>query len=234
MTAASIQFPAAGGAVTKQQVVYRTLREAILRCELRPGVRLVIDDLARQFKVSIIPVREALRQLQTEGLVTSIAHVGGAVAPISVESVVEVFSVLEGLELAATRLAAERADADDIARLSELIEAMDRAITAGSPGLWADLNTEFHVAIAEIAGMPMLLDMLRRAFDHWERVRRFYFSDVLIHRTRVAQAEHHELLDRIRTRDLARLELTIRQHNQGALAAYTAYLDSPAIREQQR
>ena len=224
----------AEAAVTKQQVVYRTLRESILRCELRPGTRLVIDDLARQFQMSIIPVREALRQLQSDGLVLSVAHVGGTVAPISFDSVVEVFTVLEGLEVAATRAAAERAKEEDIAALGELVSAMDKAIEAGSPGLWADLNTRFHLAIAEIARMPMLHAMLRRAFDHWERVRRHYFSDVLIHRTRVAQSEHHQLLDQIRERDLLRLEQTIRQHNRGALAAYTAYLDSPMRHEQRR
>ena len=71
------------GHLTKQQFVYTTLRESIIRCELSPGTRLVIDDLARQFKVSIIPVREALRLLQSEGLVLSVAHVGATVAPIS-------------------------------------------------------------------------------------------------------------------------------------------------------
>jgi DNA-binding GntR family transcriptional regulator len=214
-------------AVTKQQIVYRTLREAILRCELRPGARLVIDDIARQHHVSIIPVREALRQLQAEGLVLTIAHVGGTVAPISFDSVVEVFTVLEGLEAAATRAAAERAGPDDVAELARLVEDMDAAIASGSPGRWAELNTEFHLAIGDVARMPMLRGMLRRAFDHWERVRRYYFSDVLIHRTHLAQAEHQQLLDQIRARDLVRLEQTIRQHNRGALAAYSAYLDSP-------
>jgi DNA-binding GntR family transcriptional regulator len=218
--------PAATAAahVTKQQAVYRTLRESILRCELRPGARLVIDEVARQLHMSIIPVREAIRQLQTEGLVLSVAHVGGTVAPISHDSVVEVFTVLEGLELVATRMATERMDAAQTALLADLLASMDRAIDAGSPGLWAELNTRFHLAIAEIAGMAMLQDMLRRAFDHWERVRRYYFSDVLIHRTRVAQAEHHALLRQMESRDFARVEQTIRQHNQGALASYLTYL----------
>lgn len=216
--------PARAAHVTKQQAVYRTLRESILRCELRPGARLVIDDLARQFHVSIIPVREALRQLQAEGLVLSVAHVGGTVAPMSHASVVEVFAVLEGLETVATRAAAQRLTAADLTALSDLVAAMDRALEAGSPGLWAELNTRFHLAIAAIAGMPMLEDMLRRAFDRWERVRRYYFSDVLIHRTRIAQAEHHELLRQMEARDLARVERTIRQHNQSALASYLACL----------
>lgn len=223
--------------VTKQQAVYRMLRESILRCELRPGARLVIDELARQFQMSIIPVREALRQLQAEGLVLSVAHVGGTVAPISHDSVVEVFTVLEGLEAVATRAAAERIDVEQIAALAELVASMDRAIDADSPAVWAEINTRFHLAIAEIAGMPMLLEMLQRAFDRWERVRRFYFSDVLIHRTRVAQAEHHELLRQMQARDFVGLERTIREHNQAALGSYLAYLatdEPPRIRESLR
>lgn len=231
MTVHSIR-PGAGRTahVTKQQAVYGTLRESILRCELRPGARLVIDDLARQFQVSIIPVREAIRQLQAEGLVISVAHVGGTVAPISHDSVVEVFTVLEGLELVATRAAAERLTAADLAALADLVATMDRALEAGSPGLWAELNTRFHLAVAGVAGMPMLQEMLQRAFDRWERVRRYYFSDVLIHRTRIAQAEHHALLRLMEARDLAHLERTIRQHNHGALAAYLAYLTAEAPR----
>ena len=61
---------------TKQEFVYRTLRDAILRCELQPGERLVIDDLARRLNVSIIPVREALQLLQAESLVQVVPHVG--------------------------------------------------------------------------------------------------------------------------------------------------------------
>jgi DNA-binding GntR family transcriptional regulator len=220
---------AAAAHVTKQQAVYRMLRESILRCELRPGARLVIDELARQFQMSIIPVREALRQLQAEGLVLSVAHVGGTVAPISHDSVVEVFTVLEGLEVVATRAAAGRLDAAHIATLAGLVASMDDAIAADSPGIWAEINTRFHLAIAEIAAMPMLLDMLQRAFDRWERVRRYYFSDVLIHRTRIAQAEHHELLRQMQARDLIGLERTIREHNQAALASYLTYLASDSV-----
>lgn len=219
-------LPAAPAPVTKQQLVYRTLREAILRCELRPGSRLVIDDLAQRFQMSIIPVREALRLLEAEGLVNTIAHVGGTVAPISHDSVVEVFTILEGLELVATRVAAERATDQDIASLCRLIGEMDRAIESGSPGLWAELNTRFHLAIARIAGLPMLQEMLQRAFDRWDRVRRYYFSDVLVHRTRKAQAEHRVLVEQIRARDLAALEQTVREHNRAALIAYTARLDA--------
>ena len=213
------------GHLTKQQFVYTTLRESIIRCELSPGTRLVIDDLARQFKVSIIPVREALRLLQSEGLVLSVAHVGATVAPISRASVVEVFTLLEGLEVVAARVAAERATAADFENLAGFVAEMDRALEAGSPLHWADINTRFHLAISRLADMPLLHDMTQRVVDYWDRVRRFYFRDVLIHRTRLAQAEHRAMLVQMEARDIPALEQTVRDHNRGALAAYMAHLE---------
>ena len=199
------------GHLTKQQFVYTTLRESIIRCELSPGTRLVIDDLARQFKVSIIPVREALRLLQSEGLVLSVAHVGATVAPISRASVVEVFTLLEGLEVVAARVAAERATAADFENLAGFVAEMDRALEAGSPLHWADINTRFHLAISRLADMPLLQDMTHRV--------------VLIHRTRLAQAEHRAMLVQMESRDIPALEQTVREHNRGALAAYMAHLE---------
>lgn len=211
---------------TKQQFVYRTLRAAIIRCELPPGERLVIDELARRFELSIIPVREALRLLQSEGLVTNVPHVGVTVAPVSRESILEVFTVLEGLELVATRAAAERASERDLAGLAEIVAQMDSALGSAAYEQWAELNTRFHLAISELAAMPMLQEMMQRTLDRWDRIRRYYFKGVLVHRADQAQAEHHDLLAQIEARDLPRLEQTIRQHNQGAFASYTAYLDA--------
>ena len=185
----------------------------------------MIDEPARQLEVSAIPVREALQLLQSEGLVQSVPHVGATVATISHESIREVFTVLEGLEIVATRGAAERAQPEDIEALTGIVEGMDRALAEGVHEQWADLNTRFHLTISRLSAMPMLQEMLARALDHWDRVRRYYFSGVLVHRAEQAQEEHHALLAAIKTRDLARLEDTIRQHNRGALAAYTAYLE---------
>jgi DNA-binding GntR family transcriptional regulator len=214
--------------LTKQQYAYDTLRAAILNGELAPGRRLVIDDLASRFSISIIPVREALRLLQSEGLVVSVAHVGATVAAISRESVAEVFTLLEGLEVVAARTAARRANVAELDRLAAIVSAMDAALDAERPQRWAELNTRFHLAIGALAAMPMLQQMLQRAFDHWGRVRRFYFNGVLVHRARRAQAEHHLMLDHLCSKDLTSLEAVVREHNQAALDAYTAYLDSAA------
>ena len=209
---------------TKQEFVYRTLRDAIVKCELGPDERLVIDDLARRLEVSSITVREALQLLQSEGLVVMVPHVGATVAPLSHESITEVFTVMEGLEIVATRAAAERATTDDLAALGEIVALMDRALAAGAHEQWAELNTRFHVAISSLTGMPMLQEMMERVLDRWDRVRRYFFAGVLVHRVDHAQDEHHALLEAMRGKEWARLEETIREHNRGALAAYASYL----------
>jgi DNA-binding GntR family transcriptional regulator len=211
---------------TKQQFVYETMREAIIKCEIPPGERLVIDDLARRLLVSIIPVREALRLLESEGLVLNVAHVGATVAPVSRESILEVFTVLEGLESVSTRAAAQRAQPDDFRELDALLAQMDDALTNSRLEGWAELNTKLHLTIARMAAMPMLERMLRRALDHWDRVRRHFFSDVTIHRADLAQRQHHDIIAQMKAQDLTALERSIRQHNQGALTSYTAYLES--------
>jgi DNA-binding GntR family transcriptional regulator len=177
LASASASSMSRAGHLTKQQFVYTTLRESIIRCELGPGTRLVIDELARQFKVSIIPVREALRLLQSEGLVLSVAHVGATVAPISRASVVEVFTLLEGLELVAARRrrTGDRRRFRHPGRVRRRDGSRPRSeLTAAL----AEINTRFHLAISRLADVPILHDMMQRAVDYWDRVRRFYFRDV--------------------------------------------------------
>jgi len=211
--------------LTKQEYVYQTLREAILKCELPPGERLVIDDLARQLQVSAIPVREALQLLLSEGLVVNVPHVGATVAPISRESILEVFTVMEGLEIVSSRVATERASDAEIEGLATIVGEMDKALGSGDHEAWAELNKKFHLTISGLTRLPMLQEMMERVFDRWERVRRFYFSGVLVHRAEQAQAEHHQLIDTMKSRDTAKLEGQVRHHNQGGLASYTSYLD---------
>ena len=224
-----LAVPKDGRHRTKQEFVYQTLRDAIVRCELAPDERLVIDDLARRLEVSSIPVREALQLLQSEGLVVTVPHVGTTVAPVSRESIAEVFTVLEGLEIVATRTAAQRATAADLEALGRTVERMDEALAVGAHEQWAELNTRFHAGIGRLTGMPMLEEMMERVLGRWDRIRRFFFTGVLVHRVDHAQQEHHALLDAMRGQDWPRLEETIREHNRGAMAAYTSYLDAQRV-----
>jgi DNA-binding GntR family transcriptional regulator len=210
--------------VTKQERVYRQLREAILHCELAPGARLVIDDLARQLQVSAIPVREALHLLKSEGLVVNVPHAGATVAPIEPESVHEVFTIMEGLEIVAAREAASRQRPGDAAALEGILATMDEALRDGAYEDWSALNSAFHLAISGMSGMPLLHEMTERILGRWDRIRRHYFEGVLVTRAETAQREHHELLAALKAADLPALETAVRQHNQGALRAYTEFI----------
>jgi len=209
---------------TKQEFAYRRLREAIMRCELAPGQRLVIDELARRLRVSAMPVREALHLLQSEGLVVNVPHVGATAAPIAPHAVHEVFTIMEGLEIVATREAASRLRPEDAAELQAMLGAMDEALGGGAYEKWSELNSRFHLAISAITGMPLLRDMTERVLGQWDRVRRHYFEGVLVPRADTAQREHHEIVAAMQARDLARLETIVRTHNRGALGDYSEFI----------
>jgi DNA-binding GntR family transcriptional regulator len=209
---------------TKQQFAYQVLRQAIMRCELPPGKRLIIDEIARQLGMSLIPVREALQLLQSEGLIDSVPHVGAVVAPISRSSVIDTFTVMEGIETVAMRTAAERMTADDLLLLSDLVDQLDAAVAEIDHQRWGDLNTDFHVGIARTTAMPLLLEVTGRAFSAWDRIRRFYFDGVLVRRIARSQQQHHAIVAALEGRDLPALEALARLHNQEALAAYLSYM----------
>jgi DNA-binding GntR family transcriptional regulator len=209
---------------TKQELVYQRLRDSIMSCDLAPGTRILIDDLARSLGVSAIPVREALNALRSEGLVVNVPHVGATVAPIPPESVREIFAIMEGLEIVATREAARRLDVDKAAELEATLRAMDDALASDAYGPWSEMNSDFHLAISSMTAMPLLFEMTERVLRRWDRMRRHFFEGVLVPRADTAQKEHHEILAAMREGDLARLETLVRQHNQGAMLDYDEFI----------
>lgn len=211
---------------TKSRLVYVTLRSAIMRCELEPGARLIIDEISETLGVSHIPVREALNQLQSEGLVIVVPHSGATVAPVSPGDVTEIFSIMEGLEIVATRVAAERASADELDGLAALLEPMDRAVANQEPEIWAELNIDFHRQIALITGMPLLTDMMNRVLDRWDRVRRYML--VLPGRMGEAQQQHHDIVRALARHDAFAAQALVTLHNREALGAYQSRLDTEA------
>ena len=209
---------------TKQEYVHQHLREAILRSDLAPGQRLVIDELARRLRVSAIPIREALQLLQSEGLVVSEPHVGATVAPISEASIDEAFAIMEGLETVAVRGVVPRLGEGALEEIRGFVERMDEAVAQQDHERWAELNAQFHRRIGELAGMPLLREMTERVLSRWERLRRYYFKGVLVHRVEQAQREHHALLEAFLAHDADAAERVIRDHNRAALASYKQYL----------
>ena len=209
---------------TKQEWVYSTLKDAIQSCALAPGARLTLDDLAEQLNVSRVPVREALLQLQVEGLVDMAPHAGAVVSSISLDSIHELFMILEELEVLAGRVAAEKASPEDLKNLEDMLTGMEEAIAEGDVERWSQLNTEFHGEISRLSGMPFLEQITEKALERWDRMRRCFLTEVLHKRTTRAQEEHRQVYAALKEGDIEAVEQSLRTHNRNALKAYLAYL----------
>jgi DNA-binding GntR family transcriptional regulator len=214
---------APSGFQTKQEVVYRALRERIMDGQLQPGQRLVIEDIANAYGVSPIPVREALHLLQAERLVEIKPHAGAAVAPISQGAINEIFVLMESLELAAVRLAVKHVTHEHLAILNGAIADMEEA--RGDYQRWAERNFAFHSAICAITEMPRVREMTVRVFTEWERMRRHFYRDVPPPDLDQAHKEHLIMVEALKKQDLERLERLTRAHNQGALKSYLRLAD---------
>ena len=211
-----------GSSRSKKELVSETLRQAILNGELLPGTRLVIDDLAKQLGVSPIPVREALQQLDADGYIVLEPYLGAKVAPIEAESVIEVFSLLETMEVVSSRTACQYMSEADFSVLEMILLKMDSLIN--EPELWSQENRHFHSFICEKSGTRLIGSLMSKVLDHWDRLHRYFLKDVFARRLRQAQREHWEILKSLRTRDPARTETVVRQHAQAAMAAYQKHL----------
>ena len=184
---------AAEESVTKQERVYRAVRERILSGAYGPGYRVVIDALAGEFGVSALPVREAIRRLEAEGLVIFRPNAGAHVAPADPGLFGEEMTVLAVLEGYATALAVPNLTKADIKRLSALTDEMVEAIERLDPLSFGKLNQEFHAVIYERCPNGALVDLLRDVARRLDAIRRTVFVQIP-YRGAASVAEHRRLI----------------------------------------
>jgi DNA-binding GntR family transcriptional regulator len=165
-------------ATSKQERVYQSVHQRILSGAYSPGYRLVIDSLAEELGVSALPVREAIRRLEAEGLVVYQPNAGPRVAPADPAQFVDSMTVLAVLEGYATALAAPHVTADDIRRLREINDAMLACINTLDALRFGELNQEFHMAIYERCPNPYLVEMLRETGRRLDVIRRTVFTRI--------------------------------------------------------
>lgn len=152
--------------------VYRHTRTAILMGEYPPGFSLRMSDLARINGVSAIPVREAMRRLEAERLVESIANKGVRVAQLSNSDLADAYQLRTILEAEAVRLAVPRLVGADRARAGELRDKMARDFAAGDVAAAHGAHRALHFIVYERAGSPWLVHIISTLWDHTERYRR--------------------------------------------------------------
>ena len=167
--------------ISLRETIYHVLRDDISYGMLSPGERLIEKDLAERFKASRSPIREAVRQLESEGLIEFERNKGITVSKLSVKQIDEIFALRSLLEGYAARLTAERAAKNDVTYLRDLQEKLKAAAKAHDSKSWLQNNTLFHDFFCEHAGnrtLALILDVLRR------RIYRYRFIIALMLRKR--------------------------------------------------
>jgi DNA-binding GntR family transcriptional regulator len=195
-----------------QTRVIEAVRKRIISGELEPGVSLSEIALAEAFGVSRTPVREALKQLQTEGLVEIRPRVGTFVTTPSRREINELFEMKALLEGAAARLLAQRGNVPELEGLHENLRATDRAVKAGDEERYADLVEEFHdliIAGADNAKLHAHYRMLMNQLAYQRLVRTSLSQPG---RPAKSGSEHHHVVELLEAKDGDAAERVMREH----------------------
>lgn len=194
--------------LTAHEFVRETLRGAILRGDLDGGVRLVQADVAQWLDVSTTPVREALRDLSTEGLLVLHNHRGASVRELDWEQMQEILLIRKQIERLAVTSGVERITDTELGRAEMLCELM---VEETDLGTWVDLNRRFHFVLHEAMRLPQLVDIIKRL----EQSASIFIAQAQRRNPdirRRANEDHIALLDAYRRRDSA-AALEIQAHH---------------------
>jgi len=212
---------ARGGNVTSQDLVLSAVRDGILSGVLEPGARLRQEELAELFGTSRIPVREALRALEYEGLVSSEPHRGFTVTALDADDVEEVYDLRILLESHALRLALPLLTDDDLADLGALYDQMT---SAEDPDQQLAAREQFYIRLYSVTGRPRLVGLIARLRQEVARALRW---PTLQH----APSLHEHFFEAVRDGDAERAVATLTNHYRRVALLIRRYLREAEARE---
>lgn len=222
MTETLAELSAAAPAGSKSQQAYQAVKARIVEGTYTPGYRLVLGSIAKDLGFSVVPVREAIRRLEAEGLVTFERNIGATVAGIDPTEYLYTMQTLSIVEGAATALSAPLIDAVAIARARAVNEQMRECLDHFDPVRFTQLNQEFHSVLFEHCPNPHILDLVHRGWNRLAALRSSTFRFVPGH-ARDSVVEHEALLTLIETgADADSIEKAARLHRSATLDAYLA------------
>lgn len=223
-------MPDAGPAVqSKSQQAYLVIKERITRHEYSPGCRLVLDRLASELDMSVVPVREAIRRLEAETLVTYEPNVGAHVSMVDdtqYRHSMEALSILEG---AATALSAPLMTQEDIRKARGVNAQMSQTLDHFDPHTFTALNHQFHSMLFTRCPNPRLLDLVKAEWGRLGHLRDSTFS--FVPGRACGSVQEHEQILRLIDGDAppAEIESAARQHRAATLAAYLDHKHPDAL-----
>lgn len=199
-----------------RDVVFNTLRQAILRGELKPGERLLEIQLANKLGVSRTPIREAIRKLELENLVIMIPRKGAVVAEITEKSLRDVLEVRRALEELAVRLACEKMTDSDIKELIEAAKGFETALKTKDVTIYAEADVKFH-------------DIIYRATDNQRLIQLLYNLREQMYRYRVEYLKREDSHEILLTEHQHIIEMIIERDVESAAKAVCAHIDNQVI-----
>jgi DNA-binding GntR family transcriptional regulator len=208
---------------SKSEAAYIWIRERIANHAFGPGYRLVLGAIADELGMSVVPVREAIRRLEAEGLVTFERNVGARVTLVDESEYVHTMQTLGLVEGSATALSAPLLLEDDLERADEINSRMRHLLDHFDAHAFTALNRDFHSVLFEPCPNPHLLDLVHRGWSRLSGIRDSTFAFVP-GRAQHSVDEHVEILNLIRTgADPLEIELAARNHR---LRTMDAFLDA--------
>lgn len=193
-----------------RDVVFHTLRQAILKGELKPGERLMEIKLANQLGVSRTPIREAIRMLELEGLVIMVPRKGAQVAKITEKDLKDVLEVRLGLEELATRLACQRINREQLEELYRASRNFEKLLDSNNLQALAEADVAYHDVIYKATDNPRLVQLLNNLREQMYRYRIEYLKDSGVRRSLVE--EHDAIFRSVKAGDSRGAQMMIREH----------------------
>ena len=209
---------------TAQVGVLAALRSDILTGSLAPGDQIIQEALADRYGVSRVPLREALKTLETEGQVVYHPHRGYFVAELSVADLLEVYRLRALLEAEAIAHAVPTFSDEDVEAVADLLDQVEAAAADGDVMAMTAANRRFHFAIFDASGLPRLSRILRQLWEATDAYRALYFQ-AADNRDRVS-TEHAAMLDALRRRDPEALIALHDEHRDHSVGAVRAILEA--------
>jgi DNA-binding GntR family transcriptional regulator len=202
--------------------VLEALRDRILSGAYPEAEPLRQDALAAELGVSRIPIREALRQLEAEGLVAFSPHCGAVVSSLSVSEIEELFELRGLVESELIREAVPLLTPDDMARADTILDAYESAFERRDIGEWGALNWRYHSTLLSAADRPLTLGILHRLHNQSDRYTRMQLA--LTHGEDRASGEHRQIAAAVRAGDAAQASELLRRHIVDAGRSLTEFL----------
>jgi DNA-binding GntR family transcriptional regulator len=214
--------------LTKSEFAYQELRRRIVDAKLAPGTRLLLRPLAEELGLSVMPVRDALRMLEADGLVTLESHRGATVTEIPREEVLQIIGMRMWLEILAVREAVPLHTPASLKRVEKSLADAERAMEAGNARAYTRANRALHEALEAPAPGP-IRELVRDLWERlWQTRRTTALFETLPERISGAQREHRAVVEAVRAGDAEAAGAAMERHRESTLEAWVEALDPAA------